>query len=32
MNAVDCIQYGNGGLETGMTQEEMKQNILKEYL
>jgi len=32
LNAVDHIQNGTGGLEARMTQKELKQKILKEYL
>ena len=32
LNAVDLIQNGTGGLEARMTQKELKQKILKEYL
>jgi len=32
LNAVDHIQNGTGGLEERMTQKELKEKILKEYL
>jgi len=32
LNAVDHIKNGTGGLEARMTQKELKQKILKEYL